>query len=128
MSAEDRTPEDVRREIERTREQLADTAAALAEKADVKKQVRGRVDEVKADVREKVETVKEKVTPSGNGTAGTAEPGADEGVAARAQAAAAAAAGTTAESVKANPIPWAAVAAGLLGFSLGYLIAGRRTP
>lgn len=56
-----RTAEDIRRDIAATREELGDTVAALAEKADVKKQVKGRVDEVKSDVREKVDHVKEKI-------------------------------------------------------------------
>ena len=91
-----RTTEEVRREIEHTREGLADTAAALAEKADVKAQVHRRVEEVKSDVREKVHNVGDT---------------------------AASAADSTKHSVQEHPIPWALVATALLGISLGYLWA-----
>ena len=45
-----RDPARIEAEIERTREELAETLAAVAEKADVKKQVRRKVDEAKARV------------------------------------------------------------------------------
>jgi hypothetical protein len=45
-----RDPARIEAEIERTREELADTVAAVAEKADVKKQVRLKVDEAKARI------------------------------------------------------------------------------
>jgi hypothetical protein len=47
-----RDPEQIQRDIERTREELAATVAAVAEKADVKTQAKRRVDETKAQVRE----------------------------------------------------------------------------
>lgn len=47
-----RDPEQIQRDIERTREELAATVAAVAEKADVKTQARRRVDETKTQVRE----------------------------------------------------------------------------
>ena len=40
MTEEQRSPEEIREEIEESREELGDTAAALAEKADVKKQAK----------------------------------------------------------------------------------------
>ena len=43
-----RDPEQIERDIARTREELAATVAAVAEKADVKAQARHRVDEAKA--------------------------------------------------------------------------------
>jgi ElaB/YqjD/DUF883 family membrane-anchored ribosome-binding protein len=46
-----RTPDEIRHDIEETRDELADTAAALAYKADVKARAKERVDEVKADVK-----------------------------------------------------------------------------
>jgi 1-acyl-sn-glycerol-3-phosphate acyltransferase len=48
----------VEREIEETREELADTVAALAEKTDVKGQVKAKLDETKAAASERVEEVK----------------------------------------------------------------------
>ena len=50
----ERTPEQVREEIERTREELGDTVAALAHKTDVKAQAKRATDETKAAVSGKV--------------------------------------------------------------------------
>jgi hypothetical protein len=44
------TPEELRREIERTRRELGDTVDALSHKADVKEQARQKKDEVQARV------------------------------------------------------------------------------
>jgi hypothetical protein len=51
---EPRTPEEIEADIERTRRDLGDTVAAVAEKADVKTQAKLKVDEAKARVKEKV--------------------------------------------------------------------------
>lgn len=51
----ERTPEQIQAEIEATREQLGDTVAAVAEKADVKNQARQRVDEAKQTMQAKRE-------------------------------------------------------------------------
>src|SRR5437588_4135946 len=45
-----REPEQIRADIQFTREQLGDTVAILAEKADVKAQAKHKVDEAKATV------------------------------------------------------------------------------
>jgi hypothetical protein len=47
------TPEELRADIERTRQDLGDTVAALAEKTDVKARARDKVAEVKTTVNEK---------------------------------------------------------------------------
>jgi chromosome segregation ATPase len=47
------TPEELREEIERTRQDLGDTVAALAEKTDVKARAKDKVAEVKSNVTEK---------------------------------------------------------------------------
>ena len=102
-----RDPEEIRSEIEATREELADTAAALAYKTDVKARAQDKVDEVKASVAGKVSGAKESVagtTPSSVGNAASS-------------------AGTT---VKSNPVPTAAIVAGLVGLAVGYWIATRR--
>jgi hypothetical protein len=52
-SGEQRSPEEIRRDIDHTREEVGDTAAALAEKADVKAQAKGKVDEVQQTVQAK---------------------------------------------------------------------------
>jgi len=49
MSAQ-QTPEELRREIERTRRELGDTVEALSQKADVKEQARRKKDEVQQRV------------------------------------------------------------------------------
>ena len=46
-----RTPDEIRKDIEHTREELADTAAALADKADVKARAHEKVEETKAKVK-----------------------------------------------------------------------------
>lgn len=43
------TAEDLRRDIEQTREELGDTAAALGAKADVKSRARERANEIKSN-------------------------------------------------------------------------------
>jgi hypothetical protein len=48
-----RDPQEIRSEIEDTREELADTAAALAYKTDVKARTKDRVTEIKAGVADK---------------------------------------------------------------------------
>jgi Protein of unknown function (DUF3618) len=56
---QERTPEQVREEIEQARVELGDTVAALAEKTDVKAQAQHAVQETKETVRGKVSGVKE---------------------------------------------------------------------
>jgi ElaB/YqjD/DUF883 family membrane-anchored ribosome-binding protein len=102
-----RTPEEIRSEIEETREDLADTAAALAYKADVKARAHDRVEEVKADLRVRMGGIKSTVSEKTPDTPGEAVTSAR----------------TTVEQ---NPVQTAAVAAALLGFTLGFLIAKRR--
>jgi hypothetical protein len=53
VKTEERTPEQIEAEIERTRRAMGDTVAAVAEKADVKSQAKAKVDEAKARLREK---------------------------------------------------------------------------
>jgi len=60
--AAERTPEQVRAEIERTRVELGDTVAALAEKADVKGQAQQAAAEIKTNVTDKVSAVRDTVT------------------------------------------------------------------
>jgi Tfp pilus assembly protein FimV len=50
--AQQQTPEEIRREIERTRRELGDTVEALSQKADVKEQARQK----KAEVQERVKS------------------------------------------------------------------------
>jgi hypothetical protein len=105
-----RDPEQIEREIEETREELADTVGAVAEKADVKKQARLKVDETKAGVREKVEGVRE------TAEAKTRELGSK---AQQATPDSAASAGRQAlDTARENPVPVAIAGAFLAGFVL----------
>ena len=55
-------PEQIRAEIEGTREELGETVEALATKADVKSQAKARVDERKQALRQKQQELKGKVS------------------------------------------------------------------
>lgn len=68
-----KTPEQLQRDIERTREELGDTVEALAEKADVKAQARAAVDERKQKLRDKRDELKEKVSGGGGQSASGGE-------------------------------------------------------
>jgi hypothetical protein len=52
---EQRSPEEIRDDIEGTREELGDTAAAIAGKTDAKGQAKAKVENVKQGVRQKKE-------------------------------------------------------------------------
>jgi Protein of unknown function (DUF3618) len=51
VETEPRTPEEIEADIERTRQDMGDTVAAVAEKADVKTQAKQKVEEAKARLR-----------------------------------------------------------------------------
>jgi CHASE3 domain sensor protein len=57
VGAEERTPEQIEAEIERTRREMGETVAAVAEKADVKAQAKSKVDETKARITDKKDEV-----------------------------------------------------------------------
>ena len=104
-SAGDREPEEIREEIARTRGEVGDTVAALAEKSDVKAHARRRIEGIKADARQRGERLKTRArdsSPEG------ARQGAEQLVA----------------KARENPAPVAIGGAVLLGFLLGR-ITGR---
>lgn len=78
--SEDRSPEEIREEIEETREELGDTAAAVTEKTDVKKQVQTKVDDVKAQASAKVDEAKLKAKELGDKAQAAAPESPAEGV------------------------------------------------
>ena len=53
VETEQRSPEEIEADIERTRRDLGDTVAAVAEKADVKAQAKAKVEEAKARLKAK---------------------------------------------------------------------------
>jgi hypothetical protein len=55
-----RSSEEIRADIEHTREELADTAAELAQRADVKARAHDKVEETKARMSHKVDEAKAK--------------------------------------------------------------------
>jgi ElaB/YqjD/DUF883 family membrane-anchored ribosome-binding protein len=94
-------PEQIRREIENTRQDLGDTAAALAAKTDVKARAKEKVEGVKETITEK----KDSIAGSSNGGDGGPDPSvAITGVKTKAQE---------------NPIQAAAIGAFVGGFLLG---------
>jgi len=106
-SNQQRSPEEIQADIERTRRELGDTAAAAAQKADVKAQAKAKVDETKQRVADKKDEVV--------GKAKEASPDSASQVA-----------GQAANTAKENPLPFAAGAAFVAGFLLGRLF-GRRS-
>jgi ElaB/YqjD/DUF883 family membrane-anchored ribosome-binding protein len=113
-----RRPEDIRRGIEHTREELAETAAALAYRADVKARAHEKLDETKARFTHKVEDAKAKVT----GTAGAAKGKAAEATPASVATGAQHAAETVQAKARANPVQAAAVAGFAAGLLVGWLL------
>ena len=105
-----REPEEIREEIEQTREEMGGTVAAVASKTDVKKQARGKVEEVKGEAGAKAEQAKAKARELGDKAKEAAPDSAGEGVQ-QAQ-----------HLVRENPMP-AIGGAFLAGFVLGRLMS-----
>ena len=106
---EQQTPEDpaqLRAEIERTRQDLGDTVAALAEKTDVKARAKEKVSEVKQNVNDKRTELMGKARESSPDGANTAA------VRIRSKA-------------QENPVPTAALAAFVGGFLFGRITQRR---
>lgn len=102
----ERTPEEIRTEIEQTREELGDTVEALAAKTDVKARAQDRVTEIKDAAEAKREQLTGKareITPE------TAGQGAQH----------------VASSVQDRPLPFATAGAFAAGVLVGWLF-GRR--
>lgn len=67
---EQRGPAEIERDIAHTRDQLGDTAEALAAKADVKARAQERVEEAKGTVRDKRDELLGKAKGATSGSAG----------------------------------------------------------
>jgi hypothetical protein len=59
-AGESREPEQIREDIEQTREELGDTVAAMAEKTDVKRQAQAKAEELKGQAGAKAKELSEK--------------------------------------------------------------------
>jgi Protein of unknown function (DUF3618) len=123
---QDKSAAQLRAEIEGVREDLGDTAAALAAKTDVKTRARERADEVKRNARAKKDELLSKAKGSSAGEAGShAGPGGSQ-AAGGAQAGGMSERATSAMTqlqakARANPVPTAALGALIGGFLLGRL-------
>jgi hypothetical protein len=116
VTNEQPTPEELRREIEATREDLGDTAAALASKTDVKARAKEKVEDLKQTATEKTESIKEAAfSGTGEGAASSSDPG----VAAKATSVA------TQAKTKAQENP--ALVATAMAFMGGFLLGRRRS-
>jgi len=127
---QDKSAAQLRAEIEDVREDLGDTAAALAAKTDVKTRARERADEVKRNAMAKKDELLSKAKGSSAGEAGPqAGPGGSQAAAGGSQAGGMSDRATGAMTqlqakARANPVPTAALGALIGGFLLGRL-AGR---
>ena len=95
-----RSPEEIRADIEQTREEVGDTVEALAGKTDVKAQANRRVEEIKANLHAKADQAKAKLADA---TPANAQEGGR----------------TVATKIRQNPVPLALGGAVLLAFALG---------
>lgn len=107
-------PQQLRADIERTREDLGDTVAALAEKTDVKARAKERVAEVRQTVTQKRSEVAGRASQKRTEVMGRAREASPES--------ASTAAVQIRDKAQQNPVPFAAIAAFVGGF-----IAGRIT-
>jgi ElaB/YqjD/DUF883 family membrane-anchored ribosome-binding protein len=95
--AEPRPPAEIQRDIEETREELGDTAEALAQKADVKGQAKARAEDIRQRAQEKLR----QSTPE------SASAGASQ----------------VATTARENPMPVAVASAFAAGVVVGWLLA-----
>lgn len=114
-----KSPEQLRAEIEETRGDLGDTVEALAAKTDVKARARERVEELKQKGQDKKEQLLSKAgrsstsdsdgtVPAGNGASPPAGPSAVEKLKG---------------AMRENPVPMAALAAFVGGMAFGRLLS-----
>jgi ElaB/YqjD/DUF883 family membrane-anchored ribosome-binding protein len=104
VESEQKTPTEIRHEIENTREDLGDSAAALAAKTDVKARAREKAEKIKQTMAEKRGSISSQ--SGGAATGGTG--GKTNAAVAQAKA-----------KAQDNPVPTAAIAAFMGGFLLG---------
>ena len=113
VAPDEKSPEDIRREIDDARQELGDTAAALAAKTDVKARAKEKVEGVKQTIAAKTEAL---------GSGSSSSSGADAG---GPQAQANAALAQVKSKAQTNPIPAAAIAAFVGGFVFGRISSRR---
>ena len=109
----ERTPQQVREEIEETRAELGDTVAALAEKTDVKAQAKQAVDATKETVTGRVSEIKQNVTDKKDHFVSSAQEATPES------------ASDAGQRVQAFISENAVAVAAVSGFALGWLVSRR---
>ncbi len=114
---EPKSPEQIRAEIDQTREELGDTVEALAAKADVKAQAQDRITTVKQGLADNVTQVKTTVAEKKEEFTAKAKQATPESASAGAQQL-----GTT---VQENPVPFIAGGAFFVGLITGLLMRRR---
>jgi len=113
-----RTPEQIERDIEQTREELGETVAALTEKTDVKARAQDKVEEVKQTVLGKKDELSAKASEKKDELAAKAQDGSPSSIDP------AQVASTAKETLEKPPALAGAAFAG--GFLLGLIIGKRR--
>jgi Protein of unknown function (DUF3618) len=111
QATEGRSPEEIRSDIEATRDQMGDMVEALAAKTDVKAQAKKSAEEAKQRAREKVAEAKTKVSATTDDVLGKTRdvsPGTATGAATQAS-----------QKARENRLPAAVVGAAMAGFLLG---------
>jgi ElaB/YqjD/DUF883 family membrane-anchored ribosome-binding protein len=103
---ETKSPEQIRADIEQTREQLGDTVEALAEKTDVKARAKGRI----AAAKDTAQTKRDEYTAKARQAAPDSTSAGAEQIA---------------TSVKEKPLPFGVGVALVIGLVIGWLL-GRR--
>jgi hypothetical protein len=106
---EEKSAAQLRAEIEDVREDLGETAAALAAKTDVKARAREKADDIKRSATSKKDELLSKAPGVAGHTPGSASQGGTSAVA------------TLKGKARANPVPTAALGALIGGFLLGRL-------
>jgi ElaB/YqjD/DUF883 family membrane-anchored ribosome-binding protein len=104
--SKDKAPEEVRADIERTREELGDTVEALAAKTDVKAQAKDRIAQVKETAQQKKDEFAARAREAAPDSAAA---GADQIV----------------STVRSRPVPFSAVGAFAAGVLVGRLLSRR---
>jgi ElaB/YqjD/DUF883 family membrane-anchored ribosome-binding protein len=112
-----RSPDEIRSDIEQTREELGDTVEALAAKTDVKAQAQAKIDDVKQQAKAKVDEVKQRVDGARSSAGDSTPPAVRDGAAKVGHAASQAAAR--------KPVPTAAIGGFLAGLVVGRLTCRR---
>jgi len=125
---EERSPEQIQAEIEATREEMGDTVAEVADKADVKKQAKRKASETKAKAAAKKDEVKQKATAQKDAVTGKVKEASPDSAQQAAQQAAAVgqqAAAQATQAARQNPVPTAAIAAFVGGLVIGWTLGHR---